>query len=61
MTTETRQKITRIITEYYNAERSVQNKIRLDILMGIIKLNLPDEITRDYVDEMYNLTRKAGA
>lgn len=61
MTAETRRKIASIITEYYNAERNIQNKIRLDILAGIIKLDLPDELTRDYVEEVYKATRKAGA
>ena len=61
MTSETRRKIARIILEYYQAERNLQNKIRIDILTGIIKLDLPDELTRDYIDQMYRLVRKAGA
>lgn len=61
MTSETRRKIAKIILEYYQAERTLQNKIRLDILTGIIKLDLPDELTRDYIDQMYQIVRKAGA
>lgn len=61
MTSETRRKIAKIILEYYQAERNLQNKIRIDILTGIIKLDLPDELTRDYIDQMYQLVRKAGA
>lgn len=61
MTSETRRKIAKIILEYYQAERTLQNKIRIDILTGIIKLDLPDELTRDYIDQMYQLVRKAGA
>lgn len=59
MTNDTRRKIAKILTTYYNADRTTRNKIRLDILTGIIKLNLPDEITRDYINEVYKETCSA--